>query len=328
MKPEVSIIVPIYNVEQFLEECLESLVNQDFEAYEIICIDDSSTDASPSIVEHFQIKYPALIFAHRNEHNIGLGATRERGITLARGRFIMFVDSDDYIKRDYVRTYYQQAISNDFDIVVGGFIRDVDGKLKSHPSSKGIWAISTFTIACAKMYRRSFLIENNIHFPNIRCGEDIYFSQSLLCHRPTYFVMQYEGYYYRYNQSSITSTAKSKRNLTHYIQEIFKQLDSDIAFSSLPDDLRHVIEYSYFANTIYALSVYSAGCGIHAMKDRYLSAFSLAESLFPQYRDNPFLKLANSKGQIAKIRYSVWFLMLLHKTGLDYPFYMLLSLMP
>ena len=122
MKPKISVIVPIYNVEEYLEKCLDSLVNQTLKDIEIILINDGSPDNSEAIVKKYLKKYKEKIVYHKKK-NEGQGIARNYGINLAKGDFISFVDSDDYIDLTMFEKLYNKAIEEKSDIVASvGFI--------------------------------------------------------------------------------------------------------------------------------------------------------------------------------------------------------------
>ena len=104
----ISVIVPVYNVEDYLHVCLNSILNQTFQDFEIICIDDESTDSSSEILEYFASK-DSRIKILRNEGNIGLGPSRNRGIDAAKGKYIIFLDSDDWYSFDTLETFFNVA---------------------------------------------------------------------------------------------------------------------------------------------------------------------------------------------------------------------------
>lgn len=110
-RPKVSVCIPVYNMEKYLEECLDSLVNQTLKDIEIICVDDGSTDKSPVILERYAKKYKNIKVIHQK--NMGLGPTRDKGVVNARGEFIGFVDADDKVDEDMYETLYTLATKND-----------------------------------------------------------------------------------------------------------------------------------------------------------------------------------------------------------------------
>lgn len=118
---KISIIVPVYNVEKYLRKCLDSLINQTLKDIEIICINDGSTDKSLEILEEYKNRDSRIILL--NQENSGQSIARNRGIEIAKGEYIGFVDPDDWIDLDYYEKLYNAASTNNTDIAVGGIIR-------------------------------------------------------------------------------------------------------------------------------------------------------------------------------------------------------------
>lgn len=113
---KVSIIIPVYNVERYIERCLESVFNQTFKNSEVIIVNDGSTDKSMDIVKHYKEK--CLII---NQENSGLSSARNKGLEYATGDFILFIDSDDYIHPSMVKDMYDVIVSTQSDIVICGY---------------------------------------------------------------------------------------------------------------------------------------------------------------------------------------------------------------
>lgn len=174
---KVSIIVPIYNSEQYLTKCLDTLVRQTLPDIEIILINDASTDTSPLIMDEYQKKYPQLIVQIHQEKNAGQGAARNMGLRMANGKYILFVDSDDYVDVDICKKLYLQAEATSSDIVcceyyetnasstreISPYSTQVMGEL-DYKKRKVL--ISVHAVGpCAKLVRRQLLIENELFFP-------------------------------------------------------------------------------------------------------------------------------------------------------------------
>ena len=114
--PVVSVIVPVYNVEQYLPQCLDSIVNQTLKNIEIICVNDSSTDNSLNILNHYAEKDPRIKVV--TQPNGGAGAARNRGLSLAAGKYLSFLDSDDFFEPDMLELAYNKAVCDKADFVV------------------------------------------------------------------------------------------------------------------------------------------------------------------------------------------------------------------
>ncbi|MDO4746784.1 MAG: glycosyltransferase [Candidatus Saccharibacteria bacterium] len=119
MKPLVSIVVPVYNVEDYLAKCLETLSRQAYEGIEIIIVDDGSTDGSGRICDEFAKNEPRVRVFHKK--NGGLSSARNFGIKKAKGEFVCLVDSDDYVKEKFVEEMVKMALTNEVDVVVCGY---------------------------------------------------------------------------------------------------------------------------------------------------------------------------------------------------------------
>lgn len=312
-----TVIVPIYNASAYLDECLTSLAKQDCSDYEVICIDDCSSDNSFEIAMAYAATYPNLFRVMRNEENIGQGQTRNRGTSLARGEYVTFVDSDDYVAGDYISTYRRAARQGDFDAIVAGYTRDVDGRLTECPAPQIPWCLSTYSIACAKLFRLAFLDEHSICFPKERRGEDIFFNLACFCGGASCERLDYTGYHYRLNRQSTTKTISHAIHFEKSVVSMFDQLNDEFPFTSLEPPKRDVVCYAYIANALNALITYAHGCGIKEMRSRRTLIFSTAKRLFPEYETNPLFHLSASTGQTLKIKWSVWFIMILRKIKID-----------
>lgn len=325
--PKVTVIVPIYNVEAYLGRCLDSLVKQTCGDYEIIGINDCSPDNSQQILEEYSRRYPKKLTALVNEQNIGLGRTRERGIRHAKGEYILFVDSDDYVQEDFVETYLNEMEANPCDVVIGGYIRDVDGELTEHKVSDSVWSVVTYPIACAKMFRKGFLTEHGLEFSDIRCGEDIYFSLCVFYYGAVYRVMDYAGYYYYFNRKSITGSLNYNKNHEEFVAQIFGAFLKKHDISALSEEKRQIIEYTYISNMVNALITYGHGGGVKRMRKKYDFWMEDMEKKFPDYKRNPYIGLLKPQGQTSKIRLGVGVTMGLHKVHLDKLMFYLISLL-
>lgn len=322
---KVTLIVPVYNVEKYLKRCIDSLLKQTYVDIEIICVNDCSPDNSQKILDRYERAGKIKVIV--NSENLGLGKSRERALKEAAGSYVMFIDSDDYIAADYVEKYMSVMKSGKYDIVIGGYTRDVDGNKKANYVKQGDWSVLSYTIACAKMYKKSFLMENDIGFIDIRCGEDIFFSMELFVHSPKYRVMEdYAGYYYYFNRKSITGSLNSDRKLECFISDIFNRFISKYPLEKMDRDIYWKICYNYIANMINALIVHGHGCGIKNMKEKYEYFMNDLQNKFGDYKKNPYLHYRRMGNQSLKIKLAVSLLMFLNKIKIDKFAYYLLAL--
>ena len=182
-QPRVSIIVPVYNTGDYLEECLDSLVSQTLSDIEIICIDDGSSDASPAILDSYASRDPRFRVIH--QENSGVSSSRNKGLDMASGEFILFVDSDDYIETYSCERLVAVADEDQADIVVfGGLtfptVAWSDESMATrratykHDSIKALFSErGSYPLMCNKLYRRKLIERGNLRFNSeLSLGED------------------------------------------------------------------------------------------------------------------------------------------------------------
>lgn len=223
-KIKVSVIVPIYDVEKYLERCIESLVNQTLEDIEIILVNDGSPDNSQQIIDYYVQKYPNKIISLLKE-NGGLSDARNYGIPYAQGEYISFIDSDDYVDITFLEKMYNQAIKSKSDIVVCGYYAIDETKNKYKWLQKGNMDIFECSLednptllhnnspyAWNKIFHRKLFEDNNILFPKGWIWEDIPTIYPLLATANKISkVDQPLIYYILKREGSITATYSRKR---------------------------------------------------------------------------------------------------------------------
>lgn len=220
-----SIIVPVYNVKPYLSRCVESLRRQTFDSYEIILVDDGSTDGSGIVCDKYSEEDPKIKVIHKP--NGGLSDARNAGIKTAQGDYIMFVDSDDWIKDNTLERFEHfirrsQNVKN--DILIGEIVNEDNTRYS--PKSKAEIAkaytgkdyyvkFSDSIIDCsvASIYRRKYILDNSLEFPLGKLHEDYYFTT--MAYINASFVM-FTGidFYIRFvREDSITTARDKRRNL-------------------------------------------------------------------------------------------------------------------
>ncbi|MBF0784662.1 glycosyltransferase [Muribacter muris] len=244
----ISFVVPVYNVEKYLAECLDSLVSQTIDK-EIIIINDGSTDGSLAIAEDYFSRYPFITLV--NQHNRGLSASRNVGLKMARGKYIYFIDSDDYlIERDF-ELLLNLAEQHQVDVLNGlrrhyhdndqsSYVRPpesphltqhnqgdlTDGATHLHRMLSRDWAPGVHY----SIFRTAFLIENSIDFPEGLTAEDALFTVDVYTTKPDVKVMEVsrEFYCYRQRENSITTTlthAKFFTDIFAICQHLFRRVE-------------------------------------------------------------------------------------------------------
>lgn len=302
MDPIVSVIVPVYNVQAYLEQCLNSLVHQSLESIEIIVVDDGSTDKSPVIIESFKNKYPDKIRAFRKT-NGGLSDARNFGIPYARGTYIGFIDSDDYVDLNLYESMYQSALQTSSLLTVCD-IHYVDEKGEFLSLMKGLLDLENVTtqkclflsplFAWNKLYHRSLFETYTYRYPVGLWYEDLPVSL------PFFSLIDYVSYtpnvfvYYRQRVGSIMKTTTSDKvgDIFSVLDLVYRDFESRHQLSNYHDEL----EYLFIEHILLfgAFRFYrSAKASLWMQK-----SFEVMKTHFPNWKRNLYIKTLDRKYQI------------------------------
>jgi len=216
----ISVIVPVFNVENYLEQCINSIINQTYKNIEVILVNDGSNDRSGSICDKYATKDTRIKVIH--QVNAGLSNARNVGLDLAKGDFIGFVDSDDYIEEDMFEFLLKLALDNNADIAVCGTysknkINKTDNEKRNYVylSEEAIKVMLTETkfntSAWDKLYKKELFI--NIKYPKGKIYEDLDTTYKLIHKANKIVYNSTPKYYYRVNPKSITNRSFSNKNL-------------------------------------------------------------------------------------------------------------------
>lgn len=236
---KLTVIIPVYNCEKHIKKCIDSIIPQLEEDYELLLINDGSKDSSRSIIEEYHNKYPELIRVI-NKENEGVALTRNLGIREARGEFLCFIDNDDYIEDNYFKEYVSVIEASDYDVVIGGYKRVGDNSTKFfvHPINSD-WYKFTVLAPWAKIFRKQFLLENEIYFWDYKTGEDVYFNLKIFACTNKIYIINNIGYNWYYNERSVSNTIQKGFNKSI---DIIKLLDK---VSSIGKDKDQFFQYFY-----------------------------------------------------------------------------------
>lgn len=282
-----SIIVPVFNAEKHLHDCLESLTNQGTspEIYEILCIDDGSTDNSCRIIRSFSDKFENIRYYYQN--NSGVSVARNKGIEIARGKYIWFVDADDYVSKDSLAILRPIIDKQKYDRVVFRFYitsftykayqsdPHIDKQLNPRKTDGSVWT---------SIYKRDFLEDNRLFFrKGIQAGEDSLFNYEFYKKKGKQKFIEDTLYFYRINELSVT---KSKSNNEKVLEshllcaEIVKHyFESET--TKEPRTIRYIFgELEYVMSLIASLS--------SEKRKKYLSSI-IVNSLFPVFLGKPLI---------------------------------------
>lgn len=283
----VSIIVPVYNVYNYLDRCLKSIKEQTLKDIEVIIVNDGTPDTSQEIID----KYTAIDSRFKGyiKENGGLSDARNYGMTKARGEYIAFVDSDDYIEKDMYELMYNKAKENDSDIVECDFTWDYPNKvIEDKTSVKENLLIDVRVVAWNKIYKRKFIEKTGIKFTKGVRYEDVDWCYKLLANVSTFSSVHKCLYHYIQRNNSIANTQNER------VRDIFTVLNNTIFYykeKGIYDKFKDELEYIYM-RYIFGSSFKR----VVKIKDKTLRKQILDESYnnllsnFPNYKDNKYLK--------------------------------------
>ena len=260
----VSIIVPVYNVEKYLNECLESLIGQD--ACEIILVDDGSTDESGRICDWYAENNKTIRVIHKD--NGGLGSARNVGMDAASGKYLVFIDSDDYLREGSIKRLFEKAEKDNLDILCYGAesFSDDNSRIKTkyirtktlfdvvktgvESIMEGLSKNEYYVSACLKLFRRNFIEKSGIRFNESYIHEDVDVSFLLTLTAKRVSVISDALYFRRYRQGSIMNSKTFHNSFCGYYYAIESiknnSLDLDDEKKELSCKYCDVLAYSVF----------------------------------------------------------------------------------
>lgn len=227
---QLSVIVPVYNVDIYLKRCVDSILEQTFEGFEVILVDDGSLDNSSEICNRYSESDKRVKVIHKK--NGGLSSARNAGLNIAKGKYIAFIDSDDYVSKNMFKTMLNLALSNNYDIVSCGFKRFYEYSCNEAVCRGTIYkysnieALSNYlleydninrkidTVVWNKIYKRQLF--NDITFPEGKIYEDGYVTYKLLYKANNIAHIDDELYYYFQRQDSISNSGFSENDVKSY----------------------------------------------------------------------------------------------------------------
>ena len=292
--PKVSVIVPIYNVEKYLEKCINSLLSQTLEDIQIILVNDGSKDNSGNIAKEYEQNNKDRVIYVEKE-NGGLSDARNYGLKYATGDFIAFLDSDDYIEKNAYEEMYNKAIEENADYVECDFIWEFPNKIrvdKQYPYKNKKEMLSFVrVVAWNKLIKRQLITDNNLEFPKGLRYEDVEFTYKLIPFVNRFAYVDKPFIHYVQREDSIANVQNERT------AEIFTVLDNVIEFykkNNIYEKYRDELEYNYARYLL--CSSLKRMCKI---KDKTIREKLLTESWerlnlnFPNWKENVILKTVN-----------------------------------
>lgn len=257
---KLSIIIPVYNVEKYISLCLESILKQSFKDYEIICVNDGSSDNSLSVLQNFKQKDNRITII--DKQNEGSGIARNTALAIAKGEYVYFVDGDDWLEDNALGKMILKADELNTDILTFGGLSyyETQGRKGGYSADKlpkkyfnKVFASKDIkkdvfkfpSTAWTKLYRRDFLIKNNIKFQNIKVGQDQlpFFHSMITAERIA--ILPENLYCYRKNRKGAVTAVKKKKNFSPIY--VFYGIEEMLKSENLHDEYKSIFVSKYFS---------------------------------------------------------------------------------
>lgn len=250
-KYKLSVIIPVYNVEEYIAKCLDSVLPQIDDSMEVICVNDGSPDNSRAIISEYMDRYPQLKCVDRE--NGGLSAARNTGTKAAKGEYVLYVDSDDWLEENVLEQMYNKAKSHDVDVLFGNvrwiypdrekLEKQTTGAVVSKPvtGQQAMEAFMTAEIYVPMAYnslcKRNFLVENELWFKEGLIYEDELWTPQILMKAKRVLGSDIIHYYYLQRDNAITSSSGSQKKIDSffYVSQQLRNMSENTDTDSLKD---------------------------------------------------------------------------------------------
>lgn len=308
-KELISIIVPIYNGEKFIKRIYNNIINQSYKPIELILVNDGSTDESQKLIEntvkgHDQKTLVSLRTVNRE--NSGIANARNAGLMEASGKYIMFMDQDDWMERDCVEKLAEKAFNSDADIVIAGF-----NKINDKGEIQETWSLNPqlswhrlrITAPWGRLFRKAIIDKEKIAFFDTKISEDLYFNILFLSYANKAEIISCAGYNWQQNSNSESHKNWSKmsddRNPLKMLTELHKQMGDS---SLLKED-----EMTFFFTKylVWYLLFCSRGATHDQVMERSKEVFLWLKNNYPSFPKYVWKSLKFPKGESFKIRFCV-----------------------
>lgn len=314
----VSVIMPVFNGEKYIEKSINSVYRQSYSAIELIIINDGSRDQSSDVLEKMLKLAPVHVSVkvfHQDNH--GICYSRNKALDNASGKYVMFIDQDDYMREDCVETLCHKMESDNADMVIGGFdLVDFQGKVLEKWELKPDFPWSKFRITTpwGRIYRKELIDRFHIRFMITKISEDLYFNMLYMSYCKKISITTYRGYFWVYNEQSESHAKMSQmeedRNPLLMLTELHHKMNQP---NILEQDC---VEYQVVKQVIWYLFYVAKSAEKNAFKAAYQQCFAWLEQYYPEYIRHIFWRIGFPKGENGKTRSIVKMTLLLKKTGL------------
>lgn len=302
-KCKLSIIVPVYGVEKYIDKCLNSLVKQSLKEIEIIVVNDGTKDNSQKIIDKYVKKYPDKIKSYIKE-NGGQGSARNYGLKKTTGEYIGYVDSDDFVEKDMYKKLYNKAKENNYDIVVcGNYNVSEDYQNKNIDTFINNYNTDLENIFFGKMavwnkiYKRDILIKNKLEFKEKVWYEDLAFTLKAIMNSNTFAFIDEPLYDYLIREGSTMNNSNVQRNLE--ILDAFNDILSYIQHNKKEEYFSKIeflaIDHIYISAIVRVLK---AEADDKVKRETINKLIDYMNKKFPNYKNNKYINTLSKNRKI------------------------------
>lgn len=307
---KVSVIIPVYNTEQYLEACLDSVFGQTLKELEVILVNDGSTDASLRIMEDYQAKYPDRVKLLSKE-NGGQATARNMAIPLCTGEYVGFVDSDDYIEPEMYECMYRKAKDADADYVECDYVNvkvnqngeqeriaDYGSRVREYTCKEDMF-IDPMLAPWNKIYRRTLLQESDVRFPEGYIYEDTAFCLKAisLIKRFAFVPEKFVVHYFRGGSTMNVNKSKRVSNIFPVLKDVITFYQKQGLFETYYPELEYEIVKILLCSSMIRISEIPD----NMLRKQYcIETWAMLSEQFPRYKSNKYLKQKGMKNLYMK----------------------------
>jgi hypothetical protein len=298
MKPLISIVVPVYNVEKYLKECLDSLVNQTLDSYQIIIVNDGSTDSSLDIINEYKNNYNDLIKVI-DQKNGGLSSARNSGIKFAEGKYLAFIDSDDFVEIDMYKKMIDIAEKEICDVVLCDIEFYWGNKEDKNFIMKGLRnnneeikkrALLSPLFAWNKIYKKEYFDKYKIAFEKGVWYEDLEVTTFLLASATKIGYLNETMVHYRQREDSIMGTTSIRvKEIYHVLERVYRRFEANDLLNKYYNEIEYLFIEDLLLYGQYRL------LKLDDFKQAHKESKVFIKKYFPNYPNNKYLIDLNFK---------------------------------
>lgn len=281
----ISIIIPVYNNEEWFERCIISVINQTYKNLEIIIINDCSTDDVEDIIFKYK-KLDSRIIYMKNDKNKGVGYSRNRGLKISKGNYIYFLDSDDYIEKDAIETLYNNIKPNDtYCCMTAGFKEVAGVRKEAHRKIEDLELLKSPSV-CVRLFNKKMIEKSGILFSDIKVGEDLEFVFKLLIYNNSVsYVDKALFTYVIHNDSSIRSYTDEQLDTLKAMDSIVKYAIENNKYEEFKEKIEYVAVDHILVGTV------SRIINMKGYKDNSIKkCVNYIDNNYPDWKNNRFVK--------------------------------------